>query len=238
MKKAKSRIIIAMISIIIPALLSAVNNVIPSSYLTSTEQYNNNYPIVVIDAGHGGIDGGATSYSGTLESHINLEIATRLNDLLHLLGVNTYMVRNSDVSVYTDGTSIAEKKVSDLKERVRMINQTQNAILISIHQNYYPQGQYHGAQVFYGSTEGSKNLAAELQEVFIKTLNIGSSRQIKPATEIYLMKNIQCPGVLIECGFISNPAEALQLETPEYQKKICSIIAATLTRNMKASQIT
>ena len=162
MKKAKSRTIIAMIAIIIPALLSAVNNILPSNHLTSAEQHNINYPTVVIDAGHGGIDGGATSCTGSLESHINLEIATRLNDLLHLLGVNTHMIRNSDISVYTSGTSIAEKKASDLKERVRIINQTENAFLISIHQNYFPQNQYHGAQVFYRSTEESKNFATEL----------------------------------------------------------------------------
>ena len=237
MKKITSKIIITVIAVIMPILLNVIcNNSLPT--FEKSDQQHVMFPTIVIDAGHGGVDGGATSSTGTLESHINLEIATRLNDFLHLLGIHTFMIRNSDISVYTSGTTIAEKKVSDLKERVRLINEMENAILISIHQNFYPQGQYHGAQVFYGPIEGSKNFAAELQDAFLKTINIGSSRQIKPATGIFLIQNIQCPGVLIECGFISNPSEAVQLESPEYQKKISTVIATTFSRKTKAMQIT
>ena len=92
---------------------------------------------VIIDAGHGGIDGGATSCTGVLESNINLEIALRLEDLFHLLGIPTKMIRRTDRSVYTQGNSIAAQKVSDLKNRVNTINSTPNAVLISIHQNYF-----------------------------------------------------------------------------------------------------
>ena len=239
MKKIKSKIMLIVLATIImfPIFSFASKFSISSSAMTH-QQYTDNYPVVVIDAGHGGIDGGATSHTGTLESHINLEIANRLNDLLHLLGMQTCMIRNSDVSVYTSGTSIAEKKVSDLKERVKTINGIDNAVLISIHQNYYPKSQYNGAQVFYGSVEGSKDLALELQNTFLRTINTDSSRQIKPATGIYLMQNIDCPGVLIECGFISNPEEALKLEDPDYQKKICSIIATTFSRTAKEKLIT
>ena len=107
----------------------------------------------VIDAGHGGEDGGATSCTGISESGLNLEISLRLTDLFALLGYDTRMIRNSDVSVYTKGETIAQKKASDLKERVRIANETPGAILLSIHQNHLSDGRYSGAQVFYGSRE-------------------------------------------------------------------------------------
>ena len=89
---------------------------------------------IIIDAGHGGEDGGATSCRGVLESTYNLEISLRLNDLLHLLGYDTRMIRTTDTSIYTKGETIAQKKISDLKERVRIVNETENALLLSIHQ--------------------------------------------------------------------------------------------------------
>lgn len=179
----------------------------------------------VIDPGHGGIDGGATSCSGVLESSLNLEIALRLNDLLHLLGHDTRMLRTEDTSIHTGGETIAQIKLSDLKERVRRINGTENAILLSIHQNYFAQAKYSGAQVFYARTTGSQALAEALQSTFLKNLNSGSKRQSKAAKGIYLMEHIQVPGVLIECGFLSNPREEALLRSPDYQRKLCAVIA-------------
>ena len=181
---------------------------------------------VVIDAGHGGIDGGAVSCTGVEESKINLEIALRLNDLMHLLGINTKMIRTDDISIYTKGDTIAAKKVSDLKERVRIVNETNNAILLSLHQNYFDDGRYSGAQVFYNH---DAQLANQLQKAFVTTLNPGSRRKAKKATGIYLMDNILCNGLLIECGFISNQDEEFRLRDPVYQKKICSIIGAVVS---------
>lgn len=184
---------------------------------------------IVIDPGHGGIDGGATSCTGVLESQINLEIALRLDDLLHLMGYETVMIRTTDTSVYTEGSTIAAQKVSDLKERVRITNETPGAILVSIHQNTFPNGRYGGAQVFYGSESG-KSLAQSLQSAFVATVNPGSNRKSKKASGVYLMEHIQCPGVLVECGFLSNPAEEAKLRDPEYQKVLCAVIAATVSR--------
>ena len=184
---------------------------------------------VVVDAGHGGVDGGATSCTGVLESQFNLEIAQKLNDLLNLMGLNTVMVRNTDCSVYTEGQTIAQKKVSDLKERVRIANSTENCILVSIHQNLFSDGKYSGAQVFYAPTEGSQILAKTIQTSFIKTINPVSRRQEKKADSIYLMQHINCPGVLVECGFLSNPQEEYLLRTKEYQQKICCIIACAVS---------
>lgn len=184
---------------------------------------------IVIDPGHGGEDGGATSCTGVLESTYNLSISTRLNDLFHLLGYDTKMIRTTDTAVYTKGETIAQKKVSDLKERVRMVNETENALLLSIHQNQFPEGKYSGAQMFYAGTQGSQELAQRLQNAFVSTVNPGSKRKCKKSDGIYLMEHIGCTGVLIECGFLSNPAEEAKLRDEAYQKKLCCVIAATVS---------
>ena len=191
---------------------------------------------VILDAGHGGEDGGASSQDGKLESMINLELAKRLNDLMHLIGIQTVMIRDTDRSVYTSGNSLSEKKISDLKNRVEMINTLDQQILISIHQNYYTDSRYSGAQVFYAPTDGSRELAERLQSALIASVNPGSTRQIKRADGIYLMQHIDCPGVLIECGFLSNLAEAEMLSEPEYQKKLCCVIASSCSRYLFQEQ--
>ena len=184
---------------------------------------------IIIDAGHGGVDGGATSCSGKPESAYNLEIALRLNDLIHFLGYDTKMIRTEDISVYTKGETIAQKKISDLKERVRIVNETEHALLLSIHQNTYSDSRYHGAQVFYPATQGSKDLSVVLQSELTAYLNPGSTRKSKPCSGVYLMEHIQTTGALIECGFISNPEEDSKLQDPDYQKKLCCIIAGTVS---------
>ena len=184
---------------------------------------------IVLDAGHGGEDGGATSCTGVLESGINLEITLRLRDLFHLLGRETKMIRTSDVSVYTKGGTIAQKKMSDLKERARIVNTTPRAMLISIHQNNFSDNRYSGAQVFYADTQGSEFLAKQLQSTLIASLNKDSKRACKRCDGVYLMEHITCPGILVECGFLSNPAEEAKLRSMEYQRKLCCVIAATVS---------
>lgn len=183
---------------------------------------------IIIDAGHGGVDGGATSCSGVLEKQLNLEIALRLNDLMQLLGWQTKMIRTTDISVYTEGESIAAKKVSDLKQRVKIVNGIDNAIFVSIHQNTFPSSKYSGAQVFYGPGQGSFELAKAMQNTFVQTLNPGSNRAQKKADGIYLLQNVLCPAVLVECGFISNPQEDFLIRSLDYQKKISCVIASAL----------
>lgn len=187
---------------------------------------------IIVDAGHGGVDGGASSCTGILESTYNLQISLRLNDLLHLLGYDTIMVRTADVSVYTKGETIAQKKVSDLKERVRIVNEAENGILISIHQNHFSDSRYSGAQVFYGSEQGSELLAKKMQRNLIDTLNPESHRECKKSEGIYIMEHISRPGILVECGFLSNPEEEAKLRSDNYQKKMCCVIAATLSQHL------
>lgn len=189
--------------------------------------------IIIIDPGHGGEDGGATSCTGKLESNINLEIAKKLNELCHLLGYDARMIRTTDVSVYTEGNTIAAKKASDLRRRVQIVNNTENATLISIHQNTFSDSRYSGAQVFYAKTAGSRELAEHLQRQ-LSLLNPGSNRRIKLADNVYLMQHIKKSGVLIECGFISNPEEEAKLLSSDYQNKLCSIIATALSYHLNA----
>lgn len=181
---------------------------------------------VIIDPGHGGVDGGATSCTGILESALNLEISKRLNDLMHLLGINTIMVRETDISIHTEGDSIAAKKISDLKQRVKLANETENALLVSIHQNYYSDQRYSGAQIFYAETTDSDILAKKMQSALVNTLNPGSRRQAKKASGIYLMDHIQCTGILVECGFLSNLQEEDRLRSKDYQLYLCCVIAS------------
>lgn len=194
-----------------------------------------NRSCVIIDAGHGGVDGGAVSCTGVYESDINLEISQKLNDLMHLLGINTKMIRTEDISIYSSGDSIAAKKISDLKERVKIVNSTKNGILISIHQNYFTDSRYRGAQVFY--SKNSSALAKQLQNDFVTFLNNGSKRKAKYADGIYLMQNITVPGALIECGFLSNPEEEALLRNHQYQQKICCVICSSVSRYIYKSSI-
>lgn len=181
---------------------------------------------IIVDPGHGGEDGGATSCTGVLESKFNLEISLKLRDMFRLLGYQTDIIRTTDISVYTSGNTIAQKKVSDLKNRVNIIRNTPNALLLSIHQNYFSDSRYSGAQVFYPRTSGSEQLAKQLQRKMLDTLNPGSHRAAKRAEGVYLMEHIDCTGVLIECGFLSNPSEEARLRSADYQKKLICVIAS------------
>ena len=185
---------------------------------------------VIIDAGHGGIDSGAVSCTGIYESQINLQISRKLEDLLHLIGVSTTMIRETDCSVATEGNTIAAKKVSDIKNRIQIANTTPNALLVSIHQNTFSDSRYSGAQIFYNSQKGSKDLAKFLQETFQSTLNPHNNRQIKQSSGVYLMEHINCIGVLVECGFISNRQEEALLRNNTYQNAISCVIATTISQ--------
>ncbi len=182
---------------------------------------------VVIDPGHGGEDGGAVSCTGVTESNFNLDIALRLNDLMRLLGMDTVMTRDTDRSIHISGETIAARKVSDLKERVKLANSIANAILVSIHQNHFPDSRYSGAQVFYKADNESAELAARLQTAFVQTINHGSNRKSKKADGIYLMEKVTLPAVLVECGFLSNYQEEAKLRDSQYQKQVAAVIAAT-----------
>lgn len=202
-------------------LLSKVSGVLPLPAAATGME-----PTIVIDAGHGGEDGGAVSLSGIYESRLNLEIAQRLDVLLRFLGKETKMIRTADVSVYTQGETLAQKKVSDLRERVRIVSETPNPILVSIHQNHFSQSQYRGAQVFYAP--GSDALAEAVQQGIALGVDEKNHRVCKEAENIFLLEQVSCPAILIECGFLSNPVEEQLLTQEHYQKKLAAAIACSL----------
>ena len=191
--------------------------------------------ILVIDAGHGGDDGGAVSQSGVQEADLNLDIALKLDTLCALCGVPTIMTRSAaEITYPDDATSIAARKVADQKQRVALINNTKNATLVSIHQNEYPTSQPHGAQVLYGNDDTSKALGEQMQMQLVTHLDPQNRRVAAPISkDIYLMKNIRCPGVLIECGFLSNPDECARLQTRDYQIEITMTILSSYLQNMQ-----
>lgn len=184
------------------------------------------HPVIVIDAGHGGMDGGTTGISGTKEDAVNLAIAKRLNAVLSLFGYETAMTRTGESDLSTKGETIRARKQSDLRNRVSQINTLPSAVMVSIHQNHYPDSQYHGPQVFH--TTDAAELAGAMQTALNAVLDSG--RTEKAASGVYLMEHISHPGILVECGFLSNPAEEQQLSTPEYQRALAAVMAAVLAR--------
>ena len=185
--------------------------------------------IVVIDPGHGGEDGGAVALSGKTESQINLEIALRTDDFCGLLGIRTKLLRAEDVSLAdADAESLREKKRSDLKNRAELVNSLSGVRLLSIHQNYYEGASPHGAQVFYHGDEDSQAWAEALQGSLHAYVDPDNTRTAVPVPEfVYLMRHVDCPAVLVECGFLSNPEENKRLESPDYQKKLAAVLAAS-----------
>ena len=192
---------------------------------------------VVIDPGHGGEDGGAVSCTGVQESAVNLAVSLRLDALLRFLGYDTVLVRDSDTAIYSPGArTLSEKKVSDLKNRVALVNATPGALLLSVHQNQFPDGKYAGAQVFYAATPGSRELAEAMQGSFAATVNPGSRRRCKEAGSVYLMQHVHCTAVLVECGFLSNPAEEAKLREPGYQQRIACVIGTAAAAYLAGAQ--
>jgi N-acetylmuramoyl-L-alanine amidase len=182
--------------------------------------------VLILDAGHGGLDGGAVGADGTIESSVNLGITIKLRDLALLLGQKVVMTRSGEDIAYPDeSASIAAKKAADQKARVALIGEYTNAELISIHQNFYPAPSVRGAQVFYRSTRESQMLAETIQERLNSCLMQEKRRVAAPiADTIYLMKNVDCPAVLVECGFLSNPDECALLADEKYQTKLAMTI--------------
>ena len=178
---------------------------------------------IVIDPGHGGMDGGAATTSGVKESDINLQISARLECLLTFMGCQTVMTRNADTHLGGPGY----KKAADIKARLAAAEENNADILISIHQNHYSDSRYGGAQVFFGGADGSDVLAKMVQDNLKEALDESNNRSIKDGTgTAYLLKNADCSAILVECGFLSNPSDAENLQIADYQKKVAIAVAA------------
>jgi len=186
--------------------------------------------VIIVDAGHGGVDGGAEGINtGVYESHINLQIAERVKKFLEESGCLVLMSRDEDMGLYTPDGSIRKKKNEDLQNRKELFEKSDADAIVSIHLNSFPEGQYYGAQTFYPSgEEKSKMMAQMIQEELIRVLDNGNTRKIKSKNDVYIMKNVQTPIVIVECGFLSNKEEAAKLIDPEYQQKLAYCIFTSI----------
>lgn len=182
---------------------------------------------VVLDAGHGGEDGGASSQDGILEKELNLKITLLLAELLRANGVEVILTRSTDTLLYDRNVDYhGRKKALDLAERKRIAEDTADSIFVSIHMNTYPQADCKGLQVWYSPNDpASYGIAEQIQRTTRTLLQPENDRRIKEAgSGIYLLHHIQTPCVLVECGFLSSPEEAAMLNTPEYQKKLAFVL--------------
>lgn len=183
--------------------------------------------IIVLDAGHGGADGGASGPDGTRECDLNLAITLKTDAVLGLLGEKTLLLRSTDTDLSSsDSKSISQKKVSDIRRRVELTNSQPGAILVSIHCNTYSQEKYHGAQVFY--TGGAKEFGETMQLALKNGVDPANARMAKAVSpDVYLMNHIKVPGILVECGFLTNQEELTNLKDPDYQTRLAVTIAVT-----------
>lgn len=178
--------------------------------------------VIVIDAGHGNPDGGAVSTNGISEAEINLKIALKLQNLLEQSGATVILTRSDENGIYdTNKTNIKDKKISDIKNRVKIGNSSSADIFVSIHLNKIPQNQYSGWQTFFkkGCDQGEK-LATSIQENLNKTIEKENNRVPMKLDNVYIVKNIEIPLTIVECGFLSNEEEERKLQEDNYQDKL------------------
>ncbi|MEY8338561.1 N-acetylmuramoyl-L-alanine amidase [Lachnospiraceae bacterium 62-35] len=192
---------------------------IMSSQTTAGADEEEKKAVVVIDAGHGGNDPGKVGVDRSLEKDINLQIAEKLKKYLENSDIEAVLTREDDRGLY--GAKDSRKKSADMKNRVKLIEKAKPDIVVSIHQNSYHQEDVSGGQVFYyGKSENGKKLAEILQKRFDYVLGDKNTRFAKANNSYYLLLHVKEPIVIVECGFLSNWAEAAKLNTEEYQDRL------------------
>jgi N-acetylmuramoyl-L-alanine amidase len=193
---------------------------------TVTEEEDANAPVmekkvytVVLDAGHGGQDGGKVSVDGYLEKDVNMAIVQALKADLEAADVRVVLTRTDGNGLYQEGDS--NKKRADMNKRCAIIETAEADVVVSIHQNSYPDEDVSGPQVFYyTSSDKGQQLAQSIQDSFDGLLGADNNRTIKANSDYYLLKNVSVPIVIVECGFLSNPEEAEKLENADYQQRV------------------
>lgn len=199
-------------------------------------------PLVVLDPGHGGVDGGAQSIDGTVERDINLDLAKKLKKQLEAENIRVVMTRDTNEGLYggEENGSIRSLKVKDSKERKRIIDDSGADLTVSIHLNSFIQDRsVRGAQVFYPSegdrkyVERSKEAALVIQETLNGEINIGNEKEAAEKSDVFIMKEIKSAVVIVECGFLSNHQEAAKLKNGKYQKRISKILATGICRYLR-----
>ena len=203
----------------------------PDAVPAATTLYSDETPVIILDAGHGGFDGGCVSVDGTPEKGINLDILLRLRDILEINGYEVIVTRDEDVSIHDSGIEgMAAQKGSDMDNRLEIFNSSDNAVCISIHQNRFTDPQYSGAQMFFHKENSDGGRLAEcLRARIVGMIQPGNEREVKAMDdELYLLCNCKNPAVMAECGFISNPKEAAKLESAEYRREMAFALMSGL----------
>lgn len=224
--------IIALAAILFSFFFKINSDVYDAEAASATEM------LIILDAGHGGEDVGATSVNGVFEKDLNLSLTFILGEMLTEKGFAVVYTRSEDKLLYKENENIKGiRKISDLKNRCSIARNYPEALFISIHMNMFGDSKYSGLQVYYSQNNSeSKTLAGAIQSSVKKELQPENNRNIKAGKDIYVLENIDNPAVLIECGFLSNPEEAKKLSEKEYQKIlsfsiICGIIEYMNTKN-------
>lgn len=195
--------------------------------------------VIVLDAGHGGLDSGCVAVNGAYEKDINLSIVKYLGEMLSFSGYKVIYTRSEDRSIHDDGIEgIRNQKISDMENRLKIVNQYPDSVFLSVHQNLYTESEYFGAQMFYTTNNsGNFRLASIMQELFAE-LQPNNDRSAKLIDNgLYLFKETKQPALLIECGFLSNPSDAANLSSSEYQKKVAFTICRGLTQYLEEAVI-
>ncbi len=194
-------------------------------------------PIVVLDAGHGGLDSGAVGVNGTLEKDVNLAIVKALRDMLEMSGFEVVLTRDEDISIYDAGVEgIRNQKLSDMDNRLEIIQSYPDSVFLCIHQNNYTDPKYFGGQMFYNNNNPNNRTLAQIMQNRFAILQPGNDREIKlSGNELFLLKSNKNPSLMIECGFLSNPDEEAKLSTWEYQQKVAFTIYSGLMEYIDAT---
>ena len=222
-------------------LFSSLFHILEQQKVTLTaSDGENTFPVIIIDAGHGGEDGGATGTNGVLEKDLNLAVSLMLADLLRGAGCTVVQTRTEDRLLYAEGTKKGHKKQGDLENRVKYTEQYPNSILVSIHMNTFPTADCEGIQVWYSqNNERSALLAKQIQDAVKTHLQPSNNRRTKAATSgIYLLRHAKTPAVLVECGFLSTPSECARLCDKTYQKKLALVLFDAICGNLDARTCT
>ncbi len=237
--KPKGDFLAAIFCVLLSFLIIAVTVLCTPKIVNTTASLKESTPVVIVDAGHGGIDGGAVAPDGTQEKDINLKIAKNLCNILTLSGIKVIPVRTEDISIHDESAkTIRQKKISDIHNRLALTEQTPNCILVSIHQNIYQSSSAKGTQVFYSrNAQNSAVLAKYIQNSVVSLLQPDNHRMTKEAgSDIYLLYQTKVPAVMVECGFLSNPADLSELKTEKYQSRIAFAVYSGITQYINSSE--
>ena len=217
--------------------LLSERNIKAMKHLFGQVSNDQKHPVVVIDAGHGGFDPGKIGVNKTLEKDINLAISQQVKELLEQNDIKVVMTRDSDKGLYSESDS--NKKASDLKKRVEIINNSEATLVVSIHQNSFTEESSHGAQVFYYTNQEEGKRFANIMQLQLKsTIQDNNHRVEKANSSYYLLKKANCPIIIVECGFLSNYKEAELLSKEEYQRKLAWAIHLGILKYLNSEEAT